>query len=223
VLNHVSLHQTVIGLEAEKQMEMAGEYPDVIIGCFGGGSNFSGLAFPFMRHSIKNGDKTRYLAAEPSSCPKLTRGVFQYDFGDEAGYTPLIPMYTLGHSFSPANIHAGGLRYHGAGSIVSQLMQDKLMEAVDIPQLESFEAGITFARTEGIVPAPESAHAIAAAIREANKAKEEGVKKTILFNLSGHGFVDMTAYDSYFDGDLRNFDLSSEEIAKTTASLEKII
>lgn len=223
VLNHVSLHQTVIGLEAEKQMEMAGEYPDIVIGCFGGGSNFSGISYPFMRHNLLNGNKTRFIAAEPSSCPKLTRGVFQYDHGDEAGYTPLIPMYTLGHNFSPANIHAGGLRYHGAGAIVSQLMEDKLMEAVDIPQLESFEAGITFARTEGIVPAPESAHAIAAAIREAKKAKEEGVAKTILFNLSGHGFVDMAAYDSYFDGDLRNYELSADEIAKTTASLEKII
>ena len=223
VLNHVSLHQTVIGLEAEKQMEMAGEYPDVVIGCFGGGSNFSGISYPFMRHNLLNGNKTRFIAAEPSSCPKLTRGVFQYDHGDEAGYTPLIPMYTLGHNFSPANIHAGGLRYHGAGAIVSQLMQDNLMEAIDIPQLESFEAGITFARTEGIVPAPESSHAIAAAIREANKAKEEGVAKTILFNLSGHGFVDMAAYDSYFDGDLRNYELTSDDIAKTTANLEQII
>ncbi len=223
VLNHVSLHQTVIGLEAEKQMEMAGEYPDVVIGCFGGGSNFSGISYPFMRHNLLNGNKTRFIAAEPSSCPKLTRGVFQYDHGDEAGYTPLIPMYTLGRNFSPANIHAGGLRYHGAGAIVSQLMQDNMMEAIDIPQLESFEAGIQFARTEGIIPAPESAHAIAAAIREANKAKEEGVAKTILFNLSGHGFVDMAAYDSYFDGDLRNYELTADDIAKTTANLEQII
>lgn len=223
VLNHVSLHQTIIGLEAEKQMEKAGEYPDIVIGCFGGGSNFSGISFPFMRHNILEGKKTRFIAAEPSSCPKLTRGVFQYDHGDEAGYTPLIPMYTLGHNFSPANIHAGGLRYHGAGSIVSQLMQDNIMEAVDIPQLESFEAGILFARTEGIVPAPESAHAIASVIREANKAKEEGVQKTILFNLSGHGLVDMAAYDQYFDGDLRNYSLSEEEIKRTTAELEKII
>ncbi len=223
VLNHVSLHQTVIGLEAIKQMEMAGEYPDVVIGCFGGGSNFSGLSFPFMRENMLNGKNTRFVAAEPASCPKLTRGVFQYDHGDEAGYTPLIPMFTLGHNFSPANIHAGGLRYHGAGSIVSKLMEEQMMEATDIPQLESFEAGIKFARTEGIIPAPESSHAIAAAIREANKAKEEGVAKTILFNLSGHGFVDMAAYDSYFDGDLRNYELTSDEIAKTTANLEKII
>ncbi|HPT43177.1 MAG TPA: TrpB-like pyridoxal phosphate-dependent enzyme [Paludibacteraceae bacterium] len=223
VLNHVSLHQTVIGLEAEKQMEMAGEYPDIIIGCFGGGSNFSGISFPFMRHTINEGRKTRYIAAEPASCPKLTRGVFQYDFGDEAGYTPLLPMFTLGHNFAPAHIHAGGLRYHGAGTIVSQLMLDKYMEAVDIPQIESFEAGILFAQTEGIMPAPESAHAIASAIREAKQAKEEGVKKTILFNLSGHGFVDMAAYDQFIAGDLTNYELSQESIDKTTGLLEKII
>ena len=223
VLNHVSLHQTVIGLEAEKQMEMAGEYPDIIIGCFGGGSNFSGISFPFMRHTILDGRKTRYIAAEPSSCPKLTRGVFQYDFGDEAGYTPLLPMFTLCHNFAPAHIHAGGLRYHGAGTIVSQLMIDNYMEAVDIPQIESFEAGILFAQTEGIMPAPESAHAIASAIREAKIAKEEGTKKTILFNLSGHGFVDMAAYDQFIAGDLTNYDLSAETIAKTTDILEKII
>ena len=159
VLNHVALHQTVIGLEAEKQMEMAGEYPDVVVACFGGGSNFGGISFPFMRHKIAGQpgkDHTRFVAAEPSSCPKLTRGEFRYDFGDEAGYTPLLPMYTLGHNFSPANIHAGGLRYHGAGVIVSQLLKDGLMEAVDIPQLESFEAGTLFARAEGIIPAPES-------------------------------------------------------------------
>ncbi|MHB9056362.1 MAG: TrpB-like pyridoxal phosphate-dependent enzyme [Paludibacteraceae bacterium] len=223
VLNHVMLHQTVIGLEAEKQMEIAGEYPDIVIGCFGGGSNFSGISFPFMRHNIKGEAKTRFIAAEPSSCPKLTRGVFQYDFGDEAGYTPFIPMYTLGHNFAPAHIHAGGLRYHGAGSIVSQLMKDHFMEAVDIPQLESFDAGVLFAQTEGILPAPESAHAIAAAIREAKKAKEEGIKKTILFNLSGHGLIDMAAYDQYLAGDLRNFELTAEDIAKTTDKLEHII
>ena len=223
VLNHVSLHQTVIGLEAEKQMEIAGDYPDIIIGCFGGGSNFSGIAYPFMRHSFKGGRKMRFIAAEPSSCPKLTRGAFQYDFGDEAGYTPLLPMFTLGHNFAPANIHAGGLRYHGAGTIVSQLMKDGLMEAVDIDQLDSFEAGVLFARTEGIVPAPESSHAIAAAINEALKAKEEGVKKTILFNLSGHGLVDMAAYDQYFAGDLANYTLSEKDIAKNIEQLEKVI
>ncbi|MDR3093450.1 MAG: TrpB-like pyridoxal phosphate-dependent enzyme [Bacteroidales bacterium] len=223
VLNHVSLHQTVIGLEAEKQMELAGEYPDIVIGCFGGGSNFSGISFPFLRHNIKDGKKTRFIAAEPTSCPKLTRGVFQYDFGDEAGYTPLIPMFTLGHNFSPAHIHAGGLRYHGAGTIVSQLLKDSLIEAVDIQQLDSFKAGVLFAQTEGIVPAPESAHAIATAIAEALKAKEEGVKKTILFNLSGHGFVDMSAYDQYFAGDLSNYSLTDADIAKNTDLLEKLV
>ncbi|MDR1667108.1 MAG: TrpB-like pyridoxal phosphate-dependent enzyme [Bacteroidales bacterium] len=223
VLNHVSLHQTVIGLEAEKQMEMAGEYPDIVIGCFGGGSNFSGISYPFLRHNFKEGRKVRFIAAEPASCPKLTRGVFQYDFGDEAGYTPLLPMFTLGHNFSPAHIHAGGLRYHGAGTIVSQLLKDRLIEAVDIRQLDSFEAGVLFARTEGIVPAPESAHAIAAAIAEAQKAKEEGTAKVILFNLSGHGLVDMSAYDQYLAGDLNNYALTDEEIAGNISQLEKII
>ena len=223
VLNHVTLHQTVIGLEAEKQMEMTGEYPDIIVGCFGGGSNFGGISFPFMRHSIKEGKKTRFIAAEPASCPKLTRGVFEYDFGDEAGYTPLLPMFTLGHNFSPAHIHAGGLRYHGAGTIVSQLMKDKLMEAVDIEQLDSFNAGVLFAQTEGIVPAPESAHAIAAAINEALECKEEGTKKTILFNLSGHGLVDMAAYDQYLAGDLVNYSLGNEEIAKNVSQLEHLV
>ncbi len=223
VLNHVSLHQTIIGLEAEKQMEMAGEYPDVVIGCFGGGSNFSGISFPFMRHNIKEGKQTRFVAAEPSSCPKLTRGKFEYDFGDEAGYTPLLPMFTLGHNFAPANIHAGGLRYHGAGTIVSQLMKDGFMEAVDIEQLDSFNAGVLFAQTEGIVPAPESAHAIAAAINEALECKEKGTKKTILFNLSGHGLVDMTAYDQYLAGDLVNHSLSYEDIEKNVSQLEHLV
>jgi len=222
VLNHVSLHQTVIGLEAEKQMEMAGEYPDIVIGCFGGGSNFSGISFPFLRHNIKDGKKTRFIAAEPASCPKLTRGVFEYDFGDEVGYTPLLPMFTLGHNFAPAHIHAGGLRYHGAGTIVSQLKKDNLIEAVDIEQLDSFKAGVLFAQTEGIVPAPESAHAIAVAINEALKAKEEGTPKTILFNLSGHGMVDMTAYDQYFAGDLTNYSLSENEIAENVKILEHL-
>ena len=223
VLSHVTLHQTVIGLEAEKQMEMAGEYPDIVIACFGGGSNFGGLAFPFMRHNILDGKTTEFIAAEPASCPKLTRGVFQYDFGDEAGYTPLIPMFTLGHDFKPANIHAGGLRYHGAGSIVSQLIRDKMMHGVDIPQLESFEAGILFARTEGIIPAPESCHAIAATIREAKRCKESGEQKTILFNLSGHGLIDMPSYDRFISGDLQNYALSDAEIRKNISSLEQII
>ncbi|WP_289159099.1 TrpB-like pyridoxal phosphate-dependent enzyme [uncultured Muribaculum sp.] len=223
VLNHVSLHQSVIGLEAEKQMEMAGEYPDIVIGCFGGGSNFSGISFPFLRHNFSGERNTRFIAAEPESCPKLTRGIFQYDFGDEAGYTPLIPMLTLGHNFSPANIHAGGLRYHGAGSVVSQLKIDNMIEAVDIPQLETFKAATIFAQTEGLIPAPESSHAIATAIREALKAKEEGTKKTILFNLSGHGLIDMAAYDRYFSGDLNNYQVTDEEIANNVSTLEKLI
>lgn len=218
VLSHVSLHQTIIGLEAEKQMAMAGEYPDVVIACFGGGSNFGGIAFPFMRHLFDGTHTdTRYIAAEPASCPKLTRGVFQYDFGDEAGYTPLLPMFTLGHNFRPANIHAGGLRYHGAGVIVSQLLKDKLMEAVDIEQLESFDAGVLFACAEGIIPAPESSHAIAAAIREAKKCAETGEEKVILFNLSGHGLIDMGSYDRYFNGDLFNYDVTDAEIRKNLA------
>ena len=223
VLNHVMLHQTVIGLEAEKQMEMAGEYPDMVIACFGGVSNFSGIAFPFLRHKLIDNKDIRIIAAEPASCPKLTRGQFQYDYGDEAGYTPLLPMYTLGHNFAPANIHAGGLRYHGAGSIVSALKKDGLMEAADIQQLETFNAATLFAQAEGIIPAPESSHAIAATIREALKCKEEGVKKTILFNLSGHGLIDMVAYDQFLACDLTNYEVTDEDVARNLKELEKII
>ena len=202
VMNHVTLHQTVIGLEAEKQMEMAGEYPDVVIGCFGGGSNFGGITFPFMRHNFSGERNTRFLAAEPASCPKLTKGKFEYDFGDEAGYTPLLPMFTLGHDFQPSNIHAGGLRYHGAGTIVSQLIKDGYVEAVDLEQKECFEAGCLFAKSEGIIPAPESCHAIAATVREALECKKTGESKTILFCLSGHGLIDMSAYDQYLAGNI---------------------
>jgi tryptophan synthase beta chain len=223
VMSHVSIHQSVIGLEAEKQFEMAGEYPDIVIACFGGGSNFGGVAFPLMRHNFTGKRNTRFIAAEPASCPKLTRGEFRYDYGDEAGYTPLIPMFTLGHNFRPANIHAGGLRYHGAGTIVSRLLKDGLMEAVDIEQLESFEAGMFFARTEGIIPAPESSHAIAATIREALKCKETGEEKVILFNLSGHGLVDMTAYDEYLAGNLVNSKVTDEEIQSNLSELNKLI
>ena len=203
VMNHVTMHQTVIGLEAEKQMEMAGDYPDIVIGCFGGGSNFGGISFPFMRHNFAGGRSTRFIAAEPAACPKLTGGRFEYDFGDEAGYTPLLPMFTLGHDFQPSNIHAGGLRYHGAGTVVSQLLKDGWIEAVDIEQKESFEAGCIFAKAEGIIPAPESCHAIAATIREALKCMETGEEKVILFNLSGHGLIDMAAYDQYLAGNIR--------------------
>lgn len=203
VLNHVCLHQTIIGEEARKQIEIAGDYPDVVIGCFGGGSNFCGITFPFMRDNLTKRYKTRFIAAEPEACPKLTQGRFEYDFGDTEGFTPLIPMFTLGHDFEPEAIHAGGLRYHGAGAIVSQLRQDGLIEAVDINQLDSFEAGVLFSQVEGIIPAPESTHAIKAAIDEALKAKEEGVERVILFNLSGHGLIDMASYDRYFAGELK--------------------
>ena len=203
VMNHVTMHQTVIGLEAEKQMEMAGDYPDIVIGCFGGGSNFGGISFPFMRHNFAGERSTRFIAAESAACPKLTEGRFEYDFGDEAGYTPLLPMFTLGHDFQPSNIHAGGLRYHGAGTVVSQLLKDGWIEAVDIEQKESFEAGCIFAKAEGIIPAPESCHAIAATIREALKCMETGEEKVILFNLSGHGLIDMAAYDQYLAGNIR--------------------
>jgi len=223
VLNHVMLHQTVIGLEAEKQMEMAGEYPDIVIACFGGGSNFSGIAYPFLRHKFTEGKELRVLAAEPSCCPKLSRGVFQYDHGDEAGYTPFLPMYTLGHTFAPPHIHAGGLRYHGAGAIVSQLRKDGILEVTDVMQIDAFKAGVLFAETEGIIPAPESSHAIAAVIEEANQAKIEGKAKTILFNLSGHGLVDLAAYDQYFAGDLTNYELSDADLSKSITPLEKII
>lgn len=223
VLNHVILHQTIIGLEAEKQMEMAEDYPDVVVGCFGGGSNFCGISFPFLRHNLIGGKKTRFIAAEPASCPKLTRGHFEYDFGDQIGMTPLIPMYTLGHDFQPASIHAGGLRYHGAGAIVSQLQRDGLIEAVDIHQSETFRAGILFSQAEGIIPAPESTHAIAAVIREALKAKEEGTEKVILFNLSGHGLIDMASYDKFLSGELRDYDIPDEDIARSIAQLDKLI
>ena len=202
VMNHVTLHQTVIGLEAEKQMALAGEYPDIVIGCFGGGSNFGGISFPFLRHNFSGERTTRFIAAEPASCPKLTQGRFEYDFGDTAGYTPLFPMYTLGHDFQPSNIHAGGLRYHGAGTVVSQLLKDGWIEAVDVEQKESFAAGCLFAKSEGIIPAPESCHAIAAAIREALECKNSGSEKVILFNLSGHGLIDMAAYDQYLAGNM---------------------
>ena len=223
VMSHVTLHQTIIGLEAEKQMALAGDYPDVVIACFGGGSNFGGVAFPFMRHNFSGERHTRFVAAEPASCPKLTRGEFHYDYGDETGYTPLVPMFTLGHNFRPANIHAGGLRYHGAGLIVSQLMKDGLMEAVDVNQLECFDAGTLFARTEGIIPAPESCHAIAATIREALKCKETGEEKTLLFCLSGHGLIDMSAYDQYLAGNLVNAEISDETIQQNVNQLKQEI
>ncbi len=219
VLNHVLMHQTILGQEAILQMEKAGDLPDVVIAPFGGGSNFAGLAFPFLRMNLTEGKNIRCLASEPTSCPKLTRGVFHYDFGDSIGLTPLLPMYTLGHTFVPAKIHAGGLRYHGAGIIVSQLLKDNLIEAEAIDQLESFEAGVMFAQAEGIIPAPEANHAVASAIREANKAKEEGAAKTILFNLCGHGNFDMSAYETYFAGKLQKHELSQDEVNEALAKV----
>lgn len=219
VLNHVKLHQTVIGQEAIKQMEKAGDMPDIVVAPFGGGSNFAGLAFPFLRLNMDEGHAIRCIASEPTSCPKLTRGVFRYDFGDTGGMTPLLPMYTLGHDFVPAPIHAGGLRYHGAGVIVSQLLKDKLIEAVAHDNLEVFEAGVLFAKTEGIIPAPEATHGIATVIAEAKKCKEEGKSKTILFNLCGHGNFDMKAYDDYFGGKIVKHELSQDEINASIARL----
>ncbi len=212
VLNHVLMHQTVIGLEAVKQFEKAGDFPDIVIAPFGGGSNFAGISFPFLRYNLTESKKVKCIAVEPASCPKLTKGEFRYDFGDTVGLTPLIPMYTLGHTFVPAPIHAGGLRYHGAGAIVSQLLKDKIIEAAAIQQLECFDAGVKFAKTEGIIPAPEATHGIAQVIREAEKAKQEGTSKTILFNLCGHGYFDMSAYNDYFAGKLVDHELSNDEL-----------
>jgi tryptophan synthase beta chain len=220
VLNHVLMHQTVIGLEAIKQFEKTNDFPDVVIGCFGGGSNFGGISFPFLRLNFQEGRKVRCIAAEPASCPKLTKGEFRYDFGDTVGLTPLLPMYTLGHTFIPEPIHAGGLRYHGAGVLVSQLLKDKLIEAQSFHQLECFDAGVKFARSEGIIPAPESTHAIACAVKEALKADKEGTSKTILFNLSGHGYFDMSAYDAYFSGKLVEHHLTEEELYSDLRKLE---
>jgi len=220
VLNHVLMHQTVIGLEAIKQMEKAGAFPDIVIAPLGGGSNFAGLSFPFLQQKIKNGKNIRCIAVEPASCPKLTKGEFRYDFGDTAGLTPLLPMYTLGHSFVPESIHAGGLRYHGASVLVSQLLKDGLVEASAIHQLECFKAGVLFTNTEGILPAPEATHGIAQVIREANKAKEEGKEKTILFNLCGHGYLDMSAYQDYYDGKLVDHELTHEELHSGLKVLE---
>jgi len=222
VMNHVLLHQTVIGEEAIRQMEMADADPDVVIGCIGGGSNFGGIAFPFLRRNLCEGRRTRLVAVEPASCPKLTRGRFAYDFGDVSGYTPLVPMYTLGHDFQPSAIHAGGLRYHGAGAIISQLLDDGLIEALAVPQSETMRAGLLFARTEGIIPAPESAHAIAAAVREALAARAEGRERTILFNLSGTGAIDLFAYEQYLAGALADGEPTDAEIARTAGGLERL-
>ncbi len=222
VLNHVLLHQTIIGQECLQQLEYIGDYPDIIIAPLGGGSNFAGIAFPFLRKQINGEQPVRCIAVEPASCPKLTQGIFAYDFGDQAGYTPLLPMFTLGHNFKPASIHAGGLRYHGASVICSQLLKDGFIEASALQQLECFEAGVTFARSEGIIPAPEATHAVAQVIREVKKAKEEGVAKTILFNLCGHGFVDMQAYADYFEGKLQNHYFTAEELGANITEIAEL-
>lgn len=212
VLNHVLLHQTIIGEEALKQMDMANEYPDVVIGCVGGGSNFCGIAFPFLRENFKNGQRTRLLAVEPSSTPSLTRGIYSFDYGDTAQMAPIVKMYTLGHDFMPPAIHAGGLRYHGMAPQLSALYDAGLIEAIAVGQVDVFEAALLFAQTEGILPAPESSHAIRAAINEANKAKELGEKRVILINLSGHGHFDLSAYHAFNSGKLENYDYPNEAI-----------
>ena len=221
VLNHVCLHQTVVGQEAQEQMKLAGEYPDVVIGCHGGGSNFAGIAFPFARDKM-HGKQVRLVAAEPTSCPTLTKGVYTYDFGDTAKMTPLMKMYTLGHDFMPPGIHAGGLRYHGASPLVSQLVASGQAEAVAYPQRACFEAALLFSRTEGILPAPESSHAIQAAIDEARRADAEGKERVILFNLSGHGHFDLGAYDQFLAGKLEDFEYPRQAVEASMAKLPKV-
>jgi tryptophan synthase beta chain len=222
VLNHVLLHQTVIGLEAQKQMEMTGEEPDVVIGCVGGGSNYSGLAYPFMGDRLEGKKKTRFLATEPAACPTLTKGRFAYDFGDTGQMTPLLPMYTLGHDFVPAPVHAGGLRYHGDAPSLSQLVHERYMEAKAYPQNPVFEAAVQFAKTQGIVPGPEPAHAIRGAIDEAIEAREAGEARVILFNLSGHGHFDMQAYDDYLNGRLPEVEYRQEDVDAGLANVPEV-
>jgi tryptophan synthase beta chain len=221
VLNHVLLHQTVIGQEAQQQLEMADAYPDVVIGCVGGGSNFAGISFPFVRQKLA-GKSIRIVAAEPAACPTLTRGRYAYDFGDTGQLTPLVKMHTLGHTFVPAGIHAGGLRYHGAAPLVSMLLDEGLIEATAIKQRAAFEAAVLFGRTEGIVPAPEPSHAIRVAIDEAMEAKEAGETRTILFNLCGHGFFDLSAYDSYLSGSMQDYEHPHTEIEAALAGLPSV-
>jgi len=221
-LNHVLLHQSVIGEEALKQMDMANEYPDVVIGCAGGGSNFAGIAFPFLRENIKNGKRTRLLAVEPAAAPSLTRGQYTFDYGDTAKMAPVVKMYTLGHDFVPPEIHAGGLRYHGMAPSVSALVNAGLIEATAVKQKATFEAAVQFARAEGIVPAPESAHAIRTAMDEALDAKAKGEKRVVLFNLSGHGNFDMTAYEAYFSGKLEDYEYPEAAIKESMSKLPKV-
>ncbi len=220
VLNHVLMHQTVVGLEAQEQLAKVGEYPDVVIACVGGGSNFAGMTFPFLRDKM-NGKDIQVIACEPTSCPTLTKGPYVYDFGDTAGKTPLLAMHSLGHNFMPAPIHAGGLRYHGMAPLVSRVLADGLIEARAFTQSQTFAAGITFARTEGFVPAPETNHAIACVIDEAKKAKEEGRQKVILMNWSGHGLIDLSAYDAFLAGKLEDLTVADEELQRLARDLEK--
>lgn len=220
VLNHVLMHQTIIGLETEKQLKIAGDYPDVVIGCAGGGSNFAGISFPFIRDKIY-GKNIRVIAVEPTSCPTMTKGPYVYDFGDTAQTTPLLPMNSIGHQFVPAPIHAGGLRYHGMAPLVSKLLQDGLIEAKAYAQLETFKAGITFARAEGFIPAPETDHAIACVIDEALKAKEEGKEMVILMNWSGHGVIDLASYDAYLSGKLHDYVMPDEDIEQLVCELKR--
>ncbi len=219
VLNHVILHQSIIGLEAHKQLEKLGEYPDVVMGCAGGGSNFGGIAVPFVRDKI-HGKEVRIVAAEPTSCPTLTKGPFAYDFGDTAMTTPLLPMHTLGHDFLPPPIHAGGLRYHGMAPIVSHLVKEGLVEARAFDQIETFSSGVQWARSEGFIPAPETNHVIAAVVQEAKRAKEEGKERVILFNWSGHGIIDLAAYDAFLSNRLTPYELPDEEIQRALKTLE---
>ncbi len=223
VLNHVLLHQTIIGQEALLQFQLADDYPDIVVGCVGGGSNFAGLAFPFIGEARKKGLKTRFLAAEPMACPSLTKGVYAYDFGDTVGMTPLLKMYTLGHDFMPPGIHAGGLRYHGMSSLISQLHAEGIIEARAYYQNPVFEAAVQFARAEGIVPAPEAGHAIRPVIDEALKAREEGQERVILFNLSGHGHFDMAAYDAYFAGKLQDYEYPAEAVAEAQQRMPQVV
>lgn len=223
VLNHVLLHQTIIGQEALLQLQLADDYPDIVVGCVGGGSNFAGLAFPFIGEARKKGLKTRFLAAEPMACPSLTKGVYAYDFGDTVGMTPLIKMHTLGHDFMPPGIHAGGLRYHGMASLISQLHAEGIIEARAYYQNAVFEAAVQFARAEGIVPAPEAGHAIRTVVDEALKAKEEGQERVILFNLSGHGHFDMAAYDAYFAGKLQDYEYPAEAVAEAQQRMPQVV
>src|SRR5512141_1044791 len=222
VLNHVLLHQSVIGEEALKQMDMANEYPDVVIGCVGGGSNFAGIAYPFLRENLKNGKRTRLLAVEPTATPSLTKGVYAFDYGDTAKMAPIVKMHTLGHDFIPPSIHAGGLRYHGMAPSICALYDAGYIEALAVNQLPTFEAAIQFARAEGIIPAPESAHAIRAAIDEALDARSKGEKRFILFNLSGHGNFDMASYEAYLAGKLEDYEYSAEAVEQAMESLPKV-